>query len=503
MTAPPSPVHDDDLDAELEAVFDAPHHAHRCASPPRPASLPPLVVPPSPERKAPKAKRSILDALLANADRLSRSSPAFKLAADLKRTVAAAAHHSVPPTAAHPSSPTQDEQQQQTRAQPPPSAKQLMQKRINDRNPVKRKASSTRNAMQVVSAANQSAQNTAQLHTYEDREISNLSLRNSPYTKHALHALFERNTRVDIAELPLKSEHIRMGQISQPIVFAVLVAKHKKRQARGNAGMYAVWSVYNMPRFPRPNAPPSSVLLLLFGNAFESWHTAVPGTAFALRRPTVLPPRAAAEQNVSGVCLKVSKDTQMVYLGVARDFAVCDGLVRTGAPCGAWFDANRMRMCVKHSRIKLKQLTSSKRMDVNNALRPTPKRKTPTEETKLSVVMHEKPDNKEAQMDRSRIKRLKRSRHKPQTASAAVNKRREEYVTAVQTLTRLGFALDPCGSLMAPSEERALEYGPLYKQQRTQTGAADTGITRDTAQLTKTSTLVMELSDESDSDDDS
>ncbi|CAN8061983.1 unnamed protein product [Agarophyton chilense] len=511
---------DVELDAELSELFDSPA---------------PQQVPPSPPRNAPLPnKRSLFQALRANAHRLSLSAaskeaslvsnshaprptplaPSLSLAAPSEGGPIESEPHGTSTAAAatapdklgdverktSPSrfaggerDPPHEERVSLTSA--PISSKELMNKRIAERKAASHaRCARTAPAMQIVSAANNTPPSTGkQQFTFHDRQTSNISLRDSPFNAATLQALFEHCTRIDISELALKTDQLRQGSITNPVVYGVVVEKHAKKRAK-DGSTYAVWTLYNMPRYQREACSPTSVLLLLFGAAFERWHNVVPGAVFALRRPALLPPRMAERQQVRGVCLKVSTEKQLLYLGVSVDYASCEAIRYDGVVCGKWYDANRTSMCSKHRAEKLKKLTSSNRMDVNNSIRPGTKQTKPTEERKLSSVMPSESENlrqrlsaprsnKYQQMDKKRIRRLRESRHHA-TQQSRINTqteqttriRRKQYKNAVFTLQNMGFTLDEHGSLIAPQQEhQTSEYGPLFKRARTRADAPDTG----------------------------
>eukprot|EP00178_Gracilaria_changii_P004365 TRINITY_DN168_c1_g1_i6.p1 TRINITY_DN168_c1_g1~~TRINITY_DN168_c1_g1_i6.p1 ORF type:complete len:501 (+),score=105.87 TRINITY_DN168_c1_g1_i6:563-2065(+) len=489
---------DDQLDAELSELFDHP--------------TPKQQVPPSPPRAASPPKRSLLQALQVNARRLSLSAANIKQPSIITKPPISNQHANNETARVQEVVERAPSDQTRTCATKAPlSARELMEQRVaakKDASPKNRLRSAS--ALQIVSASKTDEQTSKQRqqhrYAYHDKQLTNMSVNQSPYDVSTLHAVFEHDTRVDIGELALKSERLREGSIRNAVVFGVVVEKHSKKQAK-DGSMYAVWTMYNMPRYQRNGSAPTSVLLLLFGAAFERWHNVVPGAVFAVRKPKLLPPRRAQEQQVRGVCLKVSAQRQLVYIGVCADYSVCEAVRYDGTACGKWYDANRLSMCAHHCAQKLKRLTSSSRMDVNNAVRPATRQRAPSKERQLSCVIpgdsnnarqsaSARKGNKQQQRDATLIRRLKHSRKHSEAALRNSAPRRGEYVKAVRTLQSLGFVLDEHGSLLAPQHEwPGNECGPPLKRARTQEPSAEAQVAQAAAQL-------MQLSDESDSEAD-
>lgn len=129
-----------------------------------------------------------------------------------------------------------------------------------------------------------------------------------------------------------------------------------------------------MPRsdFDGKLIEPTTVTFLLFDKAYQKFHTTCAGAVFALRNASMKPPREREGSERGGklrCCVSISRPDDIVFLGVCKDYKLCDEVVWGGGVCGQWYDANRMVKCVKHSRIRQKRLTTGSRMDVNNAPR--------------------------------------------------------------------------------------------------------------------------------------
>lgn len=214
---------------------------------------------------------------------------------------------------------------------------------------------------------------------YVDCKFSNMSLREAVFDESGMEALFEHFKRVDVADIRSKDDEIRTGKLGEYVVFGCLVKKHSKKETK-TGSKYAVWSVCNMPRGSLPGGQtpdPTVVTMLLFEEAFQHLHTQTEGCVYAFRKPNLLPPRGGGGKKrevghgqFSGHCLRISKKDQAIFLGICKDFKLCEAGGPNLSTCGTWYDANRMAMCPRHSQLKRRMLTSGKRMDVNNAERP-------------------------------------------------------------------------------------------------------------------------------------
>lgn len=218
---------------------------------------------------------------------------------------------------------------------------------------------------------------------YVESKFVNMSLKEAVWDRMGVEALFEHFKRVDVAEIRAMDEEMRTGKLGEFVVFACLVKKIAKKESK-NGGMYAVWSVCNMPRGTLSNGAvvePTVVTLLLFEDAFRAFHTRTEGSVFAFRKPRLLPPRGGvggAAESVgeggraafSGHCLRVANKEQVIYIGVCKDFKLCEAPAPNLSVCANWYDANRMGMCPRHALKKRKNMTGGRRMDVNNAERP-------------------------------------------------------------------------------------------------------------------------------------
>lgn len=256
-----------------------------------------------------------------------------------------------------------------SRMEPSPAEKERLEKK---------RVRHAKNAFKVVGKRVSADQK--QTYEYVDSKFSNMSLREAVFDENAMEALFEHFKRVDVAEIRTRDEEIRTGKLGEFVVFGCLVKKHSKKEAK-NGGKYAVWSVCNMPRSSLSDGQtpePTVVTVLLFEEAFQQLHTQTEGCVFAFRKPGLLPPRGAGVGNTreagraqfSGHCLRVSKKDQVIFLGICKDFKLCEADGPNLSTCGMWYDANRMAFCPKHSQLKRRKLTSGTRMDINNAERP-------------------------------------------------------------------------------------------------------------------------------------
>lgn len=387
---------DDDLDAELEAVFDAPLPPSAPPAPPRPSTPPrssptpppprasPTVIPASPERAPKRKPRSILDALLATETRLSKD--AARLAAETA-TVAARAKTTARTTAS-PSVPPSELRARET------IPLTLHPRAAPSVNPTTKPSRDSSNAFRVIGRLSTPSSG-SKPDTYEikDQNVTNMSLAHVPLPEPNLAALFEYITRVDIADLAMRADDLRAGRVPDWVLFGCVVRKHSKRVTRAGK-MYAVWSFCNMPRWHltdengvkmKETPKPTVVRLLLFDAAFTAFHTQVEGTVFALRRPTVLPPRLDDDTSYNSelpgapvqlrTSLSVARASQVVALGTCRDFGLCAQPIGDLGECGAWFDSNLRKMCVRHMAIKTKRMLGggSTRMEVAGAERPRPR----------------------------------------------------------------------------------------------------------------------------------
>lgn len=256
-----------------------------------------------------------------------------------------------------------------SRAEPSPAEKERLEKK---------RVRHARNAFRVVGKRVSADQK--QSYEYVDSKFSNMSLREAVFDENAMEALFEHFKRVDVADIRAKDEEIRTGELGEFVVFGCLVKKHSKKETK-TGGKYAVWSVCNMPRGSLPDGQtpePTVVTVLLFEEAFQHLHTQTEGCVFAFRKPSLLPPRGAGTENTretgraqfSGHCLRISKKEQAIFLGICKDFKLCEAGGPNLSTCGMWYDANRMTLCSRHSQLKRRKLTSGTRMDINNAERP-------------------------------------------------------------------------------------------------------------------------------------
>lgn len=248
----------------------------------------------------------------------------------------------------------------------------------------KRKAPSgptekARNSFHVVGNITQKQTSTG--YAITDKNVSNMVLRGSKMNAERLSALFELSERVDISQISTRFDDIRAGRVGGWVVFGCLVKKHAKRETKTGA-KFAIWSLYNMPRWSidKSQNPPEATIItvLVFDEAFSHLHNLVEGTALAMRHATLLPPResetgARTERGGTewcGYCIKVTKADQVVNLGMCQDYRLCGEPNGDLGECGVWFDANRLKMCTKHTQQKRMRMLRGTRMDINNAERP-------------------------------------------------------------------------------------------------------------------------------------
>lgn len=236
-----------------------------------------------------------------------------------------------------------------------------------------------RNSFRVV--GNVTQKQTGTEYAIADKNVSNMVLRGSPMDPARLSALFELSKRVDISQISTRFDDIRAGRVGEWVVFGCLVKKHAKRETKTGA-KFAVWSLYNMPRWSidKSQNPPEATMItvLVFDEAFALLHNLVEGSALAMRRATLLPPResetgARTERGGTewcGYCIKVTKRDQVVDLGMCQDYRLCGEPNGDSGECGVWFDANRLKMCSRHTQQKRMRMLRGTRMDVNNAERP-------------------------------------------------------------------------------------------------------------------------------------
>lgn len=275
-----------------------------------------------------------------------------------------------------------------------------------------------RNAFRVVGATRE--QSGASRYDIAIRNVSNMSLLRASVDAARLDALFEHTQRVDISELTTRIDDARGGRLGEWVLFGCIVKRHGKREAK-DGSKFAVWSLCNMPRWPlqyqnnnmicnttvggengnsnrctkllvkkqsaaKTLPVPTSITLLVFGDAFTSWHNLIEGSAIALRTPAVLPPRGSeimannsnkpSERGGAewcGHCIRVSRSDQIMTLGTCADYRTCTEPSGDGEVCGVWYDANRSSMCSRHTQRKRQRLILGTRMDVNNAERPGPR----------------------------------------------------------------------------------------------------------------------------------
>lgn len=236
-----------------------------------------------------------------------------------------------------------------------------------------------RNSFRVV--GNVTQKQTGMGYAITDKNVSNMVLRGSTMNADRLSALFELSERVDVSQISTRFDDIRAGRVGEWVVFGCLVKKHAKRETKTGA-KFAVWSLYNMPRWSidKSQNPPEATMItvLVFDEAFSHLHNLVEGTALAMRRATLLPPResetgARTERGGTewcGYCIKVTKADQVVKLGMCQDYRLCGEPNGDSGECAVWFDANRLKMCTRHTQQKRMRMLRGTRMDINNAERP-------------------------------------------------------------------------------------------------------------------------------------
>lgn len=362
----------DDLDEELEAIFDAP--SSPLAPSPHPqntkSSLPPPITTPATVSAA-VPRRSILDALVAKKDQLTGH--AAQLAADVSAQKSDTRTGFAVPSRL-------------------PIAEAMMQRRtsqnaLSEADAARQEESRRRRARNAFKAIRMHKPNDGKdargKLAYLDDKFCNMALREAVFPQEGVQALFEHCVRVDVSEITGRDDEMRTGRLGEFVIFGCLVKKHAKKEAR-NGKKYAVWSICNMPR--RGSLPgsdgiirPTVVTLLLFDEAFQAYHTQVEGSVFAFRKPQLLPPRGSetgttdvrGNADWSGHCLNVTREQQVIHLGICKDFKLCEIEGPNFSVCGNWYDSNRMEQCAHHTRLRRKRLMRGTRMDVNNAERPS------------------------------------------------------------------------------------------------------------------------------------
>lgn len=240
---------------------------------------------------------------------------------------------------------------------------------------------------------------------YRDLRFSKMNLRACPVEERLFRARFVGAAVMDIAELaddPLAAG----GKQGECWVFGCLVKKHSKNVSR-DGRKYAVWTISNMQTGSEADAAAraakkvskrdekarfTTIRCLVFDSAFDAHHKAVEGAVFAMRKPSILPPKQSQGEmegskkrkgggggggaksvrleRWSGVCIKVSRKDDVFFCGVCKDFALCGKEIRDRGECGEWYNVQLGSMCAKHSAARLKALAGSMRMDVGNQERP-------------------------------------------------------------------------------------------------------------------------------------
>jgi hypothetical protein len=236
---------------------------------------------------------------------------------------------------------------------------------------------------------------------FDDDRFGRMRLRQSPFSQVAFAARWDGHVIVDIADLSDDPVALNAGQLGDRVVFGCLVKKHEKKRAK-DGRMYAVWTLTNMAAGERASRRRgqrsaseklfTSVICLVFDDAFDAFHTQVEGAVFALKNPVLLPPKPRSDSvpsvqahsqqdglhrkpsprddDWSGICIKVSKRTQVIFVGVCADFGICNKILRDGSHCGVWFNAKIGVLCPKHAADLLVNRAGSIRMDINNQERP-------------------------------------------------------------------------------------------------------------------------------------
>ena len=174
---------------------------------------------------------------------------------------------------------------------------------------------------------------------------------------------------------------VKRDRICKGILFGCLVTKHHKRLGKGSAGMYATWTLCNMPVGTKSasysTARPTTWNVLLFGGAYDAFHAMIVGDVFALQNLTILPPMKEMFQvglhegsgsRKSGYAMEVKDRNQLHLLGVCDEFRICELEYRMRLKCGRWFYGNGSDIFLAHAGDARSR--THVRMDLENALRP-------------------------------------------------------------------------------------------------------------------------------------
>lgn len=396
---------------------------------------------------------------------------------------------------------------------------------------------------------------------FDDTRYAKMNLRECPFSHLGYSSRWEGCQVIDVSDLSDNSTMSMSDARTAFLVFGCLVQKHSKKRAR-DGQKYAVWTLSNMQtgsdltsKGSTAKKPFTSINCLVFGDAFDAHHTQVEGAVFALRSPKILPSQSELltgrdeqknqstlatapilngtcagtnpkesesrarkfsrrNDSWSGVCLKVRKREDIVFVGICKDYALCEKNIADSVECGAWFHKKLGSMCPRHSAQLIAKMNRVIRMDIGNQERPGLSRDAlvgtsgPLDLTKDNVsqklittgtaltALQQASRKIPAESDRLKINRIRSSIQKSithkrfqDTRENAISRKlpcnickyrprssaiggestisfsdgrassSAKYRDAVNVLLQLGFALNEAGGFDPPSNEVAQKFG--------------------------------------------
>ncbi|KAL1499222.1 hypothetical protein AB1Y20_013729 [Prymnesium parvum] len=105
-----------------------------------------------------------------------------------------------------------------------------------------------------------------------------------------------------------------------------------------SGGKFCIWKVCDL----RSNGTTMSIFL--FGEACEVAWKYLPGSVLAIISARALPPKGSSAE----AAMSINKQAQLVRIGQAADFGLCQGERRDGKPCGLWVNLSECEYCSFH-----------------------------------------------------------------------------------------------------------------------------------------------------------
>lgn len=192
-----------------------------------------------------------------------------------------------------------------------------------------------------------------------------LSTKSRPQTR--IHSSVDFKTKMEgrkFVKLTSVATHLRHihknVSIDDWVSIGVITSKSMPKQT-AHGKVFSIWTISDLGE--------GDVTLFLFGEVFKHHWKELEGRIIALLNPHSMDgnahPKNSSQQKKQSTAITVEKSSQILILGVSRDYGICKGTRQDGAPCSMVVNLNLGQFCEYHVMSAYKK-TRAKRSDVNS-----------------------------------------------------------------------------------------------------------------------------------------